>query len=114
MKDTDTTHIRTFYDGCDLTLRWEDDTAHFELWVPGEATPEPLATLPAIGGELEWAPTAAELLEHYDEGREEMIPVDYAEDLRSIVEDFAALPGDRRGYKLSKKWCVWEVSNELV
>ena len=112
MKDTHT--IRTFYDGCDLTLHYDGDTAHFELWVPGEATPEPLATLPAAGGEISWTPTAAELFGHYDAEKEEMIPVSYAEDIRFLVEDFAALPGDRRRYKLSKKWyewSVWEVSN---
>jgi len=110
MRDTHT-DLRTFFDGCDLTLRWEGDTAHFELWIPGEEDPEPLATIPAIGGELEWAPTADDLLEHYDEGREEMIPVVYADDIRAILEDFAALRGDRRAYKLSRKWYVWEVSN---
>ena len=109
MKNSHT--LRTFFDGCDFTLRYDGDTAHFELWVPGEATPEPIATLPAAGGELEWAPTAAELLEHYDEVMEKMIPVIYAEDLRAILEDFAALPGDRRGYTWNKKWCVWEVSD---
>ena len=111
MKDTHT--LRTFYDGCELTLRYDDDdTAHFELWIPGEATPEPLATLPADGGALEWTPSAADLLEHYDEGKEEMIPVSYAEDIRAILEDFAALAGDRRRYTWNKKWCAWEVSDE--
>ena len=106
MKDPRT--LRTFCDDCTLTLRFAGDTAHFELWIPGEATPEPLATIPVIGGELEWAQTAAELLEDYAAEKEEMIPVDYAEDLRAILEDFAALPGDRRGYSWNKKWCVWD------
>ncbi len=110
MKNSNT--LRTFYDDCALTLRYAGGTAHFELWVPGEATPEPIATLPAIGGKLEWNPTAADLLEHYDEGREEMIPVVYAEDLRASLEDFAALPGDRRRYSWNKKLYAWEVSNE--
>ena len=100
--------LRTFYDGCDFTLRYEGDTAHFELWIPGEATPEPLATLPAAGGDVSWAPTARDLFEHYDEGKEEMIPVAYAGIIRYIVEKFAALPGDRRGYKFYKKWNVWD------
>ena len=105
----DTTHtLRTFYDDCELTLRYEGDNAHFELWIPGEATPEPLATIPVIGGELEWAPTARDLLEDYDEGKEEMILVDYAGIIHSIVENFAALQGDRRGYKFLKKWNVWD------
>ena len=104
---THTHTIRTFFDGCELTLRWEGNTAHFELWVPGE-DPEPIATIPALGGELEWAPSAADLLEHYDEGRGEMVPVVYAEDIRAILEDFAALPGDRRRYGLSRKWYVWD------
>jgi hypothetical protein len=109
MKDTRT--LRTFLDDCALTLRYAGGTAHFELWVPGEATPEPLATLPAAGGAISWAPSGRDLLEHYDGGKEEMVPVAYAEDIRSIVEDFAALPGDRRGYTWNKKWCVWEVSD---
>lgn len=109
--NTHTDTLRTFFDDCALTLRYEGGTAHFELWIPGEATPEPVATIPAIGGELEWAPSAADLLEHYDWIRREMIPVDYAEDLRSIVEDFAALPGDRRRYSFDRKWCVWKVSD---
>ena len=103
--------LRTFCDDCDLTLRFAGDTAHFELWIPGEADPEPIATLPAIGGELEWAPTAHDLLEDYDAEKEEMALVSYAEDLRAILEDFAALHGDRRGYSWNKKWCVWEVSD---
>jgi hypothetical protein len=86
--------LRTFFDDCALTLRYVGGTAHFELWIPGEADPEPLATLPAAGGDVSWAPTARELLEHYDEEREEMAPVSYADDIRSIVEDFAALQGD--------------------
>ena len=94
MKDPRT--LRTFYDGCDFTLRYEGDTAHFELWVPGEATPEPLATIPVIGGELEWASRARDLHE------------DYAGIIRYIAENFAALPGDRRGYKFFKKWNVWD------
>ena len=109
MKDTRT--LRTFLDDCALTLRYAGGTAHFELWVPGEATPEPLATLPAAGGAISWAPSGRDLLEHYDGGKEEMVPVAYAEDIRSIVEDFAALPGDRRGYTWNKKRCVWEVSD---
>ena len=109
MKDTTHTLCTTFFDGCDLTLRWAGDTAHFELWVPGEEDPEPVATTPAIGGELEWTPSGRDLLEHYDEEREEMAPVAYAEDLRAILEDFAALPGDRRGYSWNKKLCAWEV-----
>ena len=101
--------LRTFCDDCTLTLRFAGDTAHFELWIPGEADPEPIATLPAIGGELEWAPTARDLLEHYDAEKEEMILVDYADDLQHLIDSYAALPGDRRRYKLCKKWCVWEV-----
>jgi hypothetical protein len=108
MDDTHT-HLRTFLDDCDLTLRFAGDTAHFELWIPGEATPEPLAAIPAIGGELEWTPSGRDLLEDYAAEKEEMIPVDYAEDLRAILEDFAALPGDRRGYSWNKKLCAWEV-----
>jgi len=116
----DTTDLRTFFDGCKLTLRFAGDTAHFELWVPcvgcsgccctgcGEATPEPLATLPAAGGAISWAPSGRDLLEHYDGGKEEMVPVAYAEDIRSIVEDFAALPGDRRRYTWNRKWHVWD------
>ena len=100
MKDTH--KLRTFYDGCELTLRFAGDTAHFELWIPGEEDQEPLATIPAIGGELEWAPTAADLLEHYDEGRE------YAGIIRSIVENYAALQGDRRRYQFYKNWNVWD------
>ena len=92
----DTHKLRTFYDGCDLTLRFAGDTAHFELWIPGKEDQEPLATIPVIGGELEWAPTAADLLE------------DYAGIIRSIAENFAALQGDRRGYKFYKKWNVWD------
>jgi len=111
MDDTHT--LRTFFDDCDLTLRYDGGTAHFELWVPGEATAEPIATIPAIGGELEWAPTAADLLEHYDEGKEEMIPV-YGEDLQHLIDSFAALAGDRRGYSWNKKLCAWEVSNAGV
>jgi len=107
MKHTHT-HLRTFIDGCDLTLRYDGDTAHLELWIPGEATPEPLATIPVIGGELEWAQTAAELLEHYDAEKEEMIQVDYAGIIRYIAENFAALQGDRRRYTWNKKWCVWD------
>ena len=106
MKDPQT--LRTFCDGCELALRYDGDTAHFELWIPGEATPEPLATIPAIGGELEWTPTAADLLEHYDAEKEEMVPVDYAEDIKHLINSYAALQGDRRGYKLYKKWCVWD------
>jgi len=109
MKDTTHTLCTTFFDGCDLTLRWAGDTAHFELWVPGEEDPEPIATLPAAGGELEWTPSARELLEHYDEEKEEMVSVDYAEDLQHLINSYAALAGDRRRYKLDKKWCVWEV-----
>jgi len=112
MKDTHT--LCTFYDCCALTLRYDGDTAHFELWIPGEDDQEPLATIPALGGKLEWAPSAADLLEHYDAEKEEMVPVAYAEDIRSIVEDFAALPGDRRRYKLSKTWCAWEVSYDWL
>ena len=111
MTNTKSDTLCTFCDDCELALRYDGDTAHFELWVPGEATPEPIATIPAIGGPLEWAPTARDLLEDYDAEKEEMISVDYAEDIRSIVEDFAALPGDRRGYTWNKKWCVWEVSD---
>ena len=111
MDDTTNT-LRTFVDGCELTLRYVGGTAHFELWVPGEEDPEPIATLPAIGGELEWAPTAAELLEHYDAEREEMVLVDYAEDLKHLINSYAALQGDRRGYKLDKKWCVWAEKNQ--
>ena len=92
MKDPRT--LRTFYDGCDFTLRFAGDTAHFELWIPGEATPEPLATIPVIGGELEWAPTAA--------------VEDYAGIIRSIVENYAALQGDRRRYQFYKNWNVWD------
>jgi len=109
MKDTHT--LCTYHDGCDLTLRYDGGTAHFELWVPGEEDPEPVATIPAIGGELEWTPSAADLLEHYDAEKEEMIPVSYAEDIQHLINSYAALRGDRRAYKLSRKWCVWEVSN---
>ena len=109
MKNSDT--LRTFIDGCELALRYDDDTAHFELWVPGAEDPEPVATIPAIGGVISWAPTARELLEHYDAEKEEMISVDYAEDLQHLINSYAALAGDRRRYKLDKKWCVW-VSNE--
>ena len=105
MKDK-ATDLRTFFDDCTLTLRFAGDTAHFEFWVPGEATPEPVATLPAIGGELEWTPSAADLLEY------DGIPVSYAAEIRAILEDFAALPGDRRGYTWNKKWCVWEEDDE--
>lgn len=98
-RDGEQLDLCTYYDGCDLTLRYDGDTAHFELWIPGEATPEPIATLPAIGGELEWAPTADDLLN-----------VSYAEDLQHLIDSFAALRGDRRRYELSRKWCVWEVS----
>ena len=108
MTNTKSDTLCTFIDDCDLTLRYDGDTAHFELWIPGEATPEPLATIPAIGGVISWAPTAAELLEHYDEGKEEMVPVDYAEDIKHLINSYAALQGDRRGYKLYKKWCVWD------
>ena len=104
----DNTHLRTFLDDCDLTLRFAGDTAHFEFWIPGEATPEPLATIPAIGGEISWAPSARDLFEHYDEGKEEMILVDYAGIIRYIVEKFAALQGDRRRYSWNKKWNVWD------
>ena len=106
MKDPRT--LRTFFDGCDFTLRFAGDTAHFEFWIPGEATPEPLATIPAIGGEISWAPSARDLFEHYDEGKEEMILVDYAGIIRYIVEKFAALQGDRRRYSWNKKWNVWD------
>ena len=111
MKDTPHT-IRTFCDDCDLTLRYDGDTAHFELWIPGEATPEPLATLPAAGGVISWTPSAADLLEHYDAEKEEMIPVSYAEDIQHLINSYAALRGDRRGYSWNKKWCAWEVSDE--
>ena len=97
MKDPHTRTLRTFYDGCDFTLRYDGGTAHFELWIPGEEDQEPVATIPAIGGELEWAPSAADLLE------------DYAGIIRSIVENFAALQGDRRRYKFYKKWNVWDM-----
>ena len=93
MKHTHT-HLRTFIDGCDLTLRYDGDTAHFELWIPGEEDQEPLATIPALGGELEWAPTAA--------------VEDYAGIIRYIAENFAALQGDRRRYTFLKKWNVWD------
>ena len=109
MKDTHA--LRTFYDGCDLSLRYDGGTAHFELWIPGEEDPEPLATIPAIGGELSWALSGLDLLEHYDEGRGEMIPVDYAEDLQHLIDSYAALQGDRRRYSWDKKWNVWEVSD---
>ena len=115
MKWSNTHTLRTFFDGYALTLRYDGDTAHFELWIPGEEDPEPVATIPAVGGELEWAPSARELLEHYDAEKEEMISVDYAEDLQHLIDSYAALAGDRRRYKLDKKWCVWEVdevSNE--
>ena len=112
MKWSNTHTLRTFCDDCDLTLRFEGDTAHFELWVPGEATPEPLATIPAIGGVISWALSGLDLLEHYDEEKEEMIPVDYAEDLQHLIDSFAALRGDRRRYSWNKKWCVWEVSDD--
>jgi len=109
----DTTHtLRTFFDGCDLTLRFAGDTAHFEFWVPGEEDPEPLATIPAIGGVISWALSGLDLLEHYDEGKEEMIPVSYAEDIRHLIEDFAALAGDRRRYQFLKKWNVWEEDDD--
>ena len=108
MRDTHT--LRTFFDGCALTLRYDGGTAHFELWVPGEEDPEPLARIPALGGKLEWTLSGLDLLEHYDEGKEEMIPVSYAEDIQHLLDSFAALAGDRRRYKLHKKWCVWEVS----
>ena len=94
---THTRTLRTFFDGCDFTLRYEGDTAHFELWIPGEATPEPLATLPAAGGDVSWAPTARDLLNE-----------DYAGIIRYIVEKFAALQGDRRRYTFFKKWNVWD------
>jgi len=109
----DTTHtLRTFCDDCTLTLRFAGGTAHFELWIPGEADPEPLATIPAIGGKLSWALSGLDMLEDYDAEKGEMIPVDYAEDLQHLIEDFAALPGDRRGYTWNKKWCVWEEDDE--
>jgi len=115
----DTTHtLRTFYDGCELTLRYDFnwilrvDTAHLELWIPGEKDPEPIATIPAIGGAISWALSGLDLLEHYDEEKEEMIPVVYAEDIRHLIDSYAALQGDRRRYKLSKKWNVWEVSDD--
>ena len=92
----DTHKLRTFYDGCDLTLRFAGDTAHFELWIPGKVDQEPLATIPVIGGELEWAPRACDLLE------------DYAGIIRSIVENYAALQGDRRRYQFYKNWNVWD------
>jgi hypothetical protein len=91
-KDTHT--LRTFFDGYALTLRFAGDTAHFELWIPGEEDPEPLATIPALGGVISWAPTAA--------------VEDYAGIIRYIVEKFAALPGDRRRYSWNKKWNVWD------
>ena len=110
MKDTHT--IRTFCDDCALTLRYDGGTAHFELWVPGE-DPEPLATIPALGGELEWTPSGRELLDgSYDEGRGEMLPISYADDLQHLLDSYAALQGDRRRFKLSRKWYVWEVSGE--
>jgi len=108
MTHTHTHTIRTFCDDCELTLRYDGDTAHFELWIPGEEDPEPIATLPADGGVISWTPSGRELLEHYDEAKEEMIPVVYAEDIRAILEDFAALQGDRRRFKLYKKWYVWD------
>ena len=92
----DTHKLRTFYDGCDLTLRFAGDTAHFELWIPGAEDQEPVATIPAIGGELEWAPRARDLHE------------DYAGIIRSIIENFAELDGDRRRYQFLKKWNVWD------
>ena len=94
MKDPQT--LRTFCDGCELALRYDGDTAHFELWIPGEATPEPIATIPVIGGELEWAPRTRDILE------------DYAGIIRYIVEKFAALQGDRRRYSWNRKWNVWD------
>jgi hypothetical protein len=106
--------LRTFYDGCELTLRYAGKpaggTAHFELWIPGEEDPEPLATIPAIGGVMSWALSGLDLLEHYDEGKEEMVPVDYAEDIKHLIDSYAELAGDRRRYRLDKKWCTWEVS----
>ncbi len=109
MENTHT--LRTFDDGCDFKLRYDGDTAHFELWIPGEEDPEPLATIPAIGGKLEWTLSGLDLLEHYDALKEEMIPVAYAEDIRHLIDSYAALRGDRRRYELSRKWCVWEVSD---
>jgi len=101
MKDTHTLHtLRTFFDDCELTLRYDGATAHFDLWIPGEADPEPIAAIPVIGGKLEWTPSGRELLD-----------VSYAEDLQHLINSFAALVGDRRRYKLSRKWYVWEVSD---
>jgi len=109
----DTTHtLRTFFDGCALTLRCEGDTAHFEFWFPKKSEPHWIATLPAIGGAISWAPSVGEIIKDYDEGKEEMGPDGCLEDIRSIVEDFAALPGDRRGYTWNDTSGFWEVSNK--
>ena len=95
MRDTHT--LRTYYDGSKLTLRYDGATAHFDLWIPGEADPEPIATIPAIGGELEWTPSGRELLDG-----------SYAEDLQHLIDSYAELAGDRRRHKLYKKWYVWD------
>jgi hypothetical protein len=102
MKNTHT--LRTFYDGCELTLRYDGDTAHFELWIPGEEDQEPLATIPAIGGELEWTPRARDLHQLLNDEACDA----YAGIIRSIAENFAALQGDRRRYQFFKKWNVWD------
>jgi len=102
MKNTHT--LRTFYDGCELTLRYDGDTAHFELWIPGEEDQEPLATIPAIGGELEWTPSARDLHQLLNDEACDA----YAGIIRYIVENFAELDGDRRRYQFLKKWNVWD------
>ena len=104
MKDPHTRTLRTFFDGCDFTLRYDGDTAHFELWIPGAEDQEPVATIPVIGGKLEWAPRARDLHQLLtDEACDA-----YAGIIRSIIENFAALHGDRRRYTFLKKWNVWD------
>ena len=108
MKNTRT--LRTFHDDCDLTLRYEGDVAHFEFWTPFGEFAEPVATLPAVGGAITWASSVNDLLEHYDEEKGELVPPDYAEDLRHLIDSYAAITGDRRQYRLNRKWYVWEQS----
>ena len=100
----DTRTLRTFYDGCDFKLRYDGDTAHFELWIPGKEDQEPLATIPAVGGELEWTPSGRDLHQLLNDEACDA----YAGIIRSIVENFAALQGDRRRYSWNKKWNVWD------
>ena len=90
-----TVHERWIFYDCDLTLRYFGDTAHFETWHPFRAEPEPIATIPAIGGTISWAPTAKEFLKN-------------AEEIRRIVQIYVDLPRDRRRYTYNRMRGVWD------